>query len=662
MQVAVFLRADASPWARPLALAITQPESGRFHAAWWPHRWLGFWIRVAADFIGMYQLLRICSPEVQVTVTYLSALTRLTPWQAILYELQRIAWKRALAAVLREHPELLHLIVQHHPLVRAPAPLAVQLKALPQVAHAHACRNSATVVLSADSCRLDLSRRGAHKEVATVLRRWRHIRHLTVAGRGGIMADFTKSHYIAVLRSWQPSLRSYSVQPAPLPDAVRGIQSARLDVASIFLIAPLTRVTFSGIQMNQSRNAAVRYFAQRLSAGGAQLRALQLDANGLHGGHLAAIARAFSRLISLTHLDLSSNKLAAADADELARPLTALRALRSFAVSGNPLGDGGVANIVRGLLPLAHLRELSMDDCDMGTVGSWVVAKLLRSHTLLMRLDVCNAGIRSAGSADLLQSLVECVPQLTQLSVGGQHRADGCKLSAALSRLTNLRSLVLKVYQLRPVGAERAWTAVQQLLELTQLHVSSPLPPQGLQLAPLAQLRAVRLSVQGEVNAPDAAALVSQLERLRCLTELRVTHTELGHAGVLQFVRCVALLSRLVVLHLAHVDLPHASAVALAARLATLTRLRELSLAGGTFRGEGAAAVARSVCGLSALTRVDLSGTAALGDAGIVRVLREVENAPQLRALDLRHTGKRRLNMSWVRRRCCLHVTELLIS
>lgn len=197
---------------------------------------------------------------------------------------------------------------------------------------------------------------------------------------------------------------------------------------------------------------------------------------------------------------------------------------------------------------------------------------------------------------------------------------------------------------------------------LIELRASYALPPQGLQLAALAQLGKARLTLQGEISAASAAALAAQLERLPCQTELRLTDTALSGVGALQVVRCAALLSRLTMLQLVRIGLSYASVAALAACFAPLSRLRELSLAGGALPSNSATTTARALSAISVLTRMDVSGDEALRDAGIAAMLKACNSATQLRALNLRNPGKQRLNMAWVRKRCCLQAKEALIS
>ena len=109
------------------------------------------------------------------------------------------------------------------------------------------------------------------------------------------------------------------------------------------------------------------------------MKRLVLTGNKLQGDSRGARLLLSSLPASLHSLNLSWNGLKEEAADVLGRRILHLKELKSICLAGNPIGVKGLRNLI-DLGNLHHVEEVDLRQCNLGTAGAKMLAKIISNN------------------------------------------------------------------------------------------------------------------------------------------------------------------------------------------------------------------------------------------------------------------------------------------
>ena len=242
-----------------------------------------------------------------------------------------------------------------------------------------------------------------------------------------------------------------------------------------------------------------------------------------------SLVQALSRLHRLQRLDLACNELGEEGASSMLAVFSSLSALRYLNMGGNRLGHGGAPIMFsQAIAALTGLQQLNLVSNQLCGEGACSVARAIRAHTALLRLDLSSnsffgpqqtqCAAEAIGALTGLQHLNICC---TRLGAGGGQVG----LFGLVGRLCELQSLECSGNAVGAQGLHGMAESFQRLTQLQYLYLGyNDLQDEGAALVaqavrPLTGLRHLSLDGNelGDAAARHLAAAIPALTALRCL-------------------------------------------------------------------------------------------------------------------------------------------------
>ncbi|XP_072891350.1 NACHT, LRR and PYD domains-containing protein 12-like [Hemitrygon akajei] len=261
-----------------------------------------------------------------------------------------------------------------------------------------------------------------------------------------------------------------------------------------------------------------------------KIQKLRLDNVGLTDSGAEDLVSALSTNSSLTELNLSGNKLGDSGVKlvsvALRNPECKIQKLWLWGVG---LTDSGVEDLVSALSTKPSVTHLNMGENKLRDSGmKWVSATLRNAECKIQKLELSDVGLTDSGAEDLVSAL-STNPSLTELNLSGNKLGDsGVKLVSAALRNPEckIQKLRLRKVGLTDSGAEDLVSALSTNPSLTELNLShNELGDSGVKLVsaalrnPECKIQKLRLVNVGLTDS-GAEDLVSTLSTHPSLTGL----------------------------------------------------------------------------------------------------------------------------------------------
>ena len=239
----------------------------------------------------------------------------------------------------------------------------------------------------------------------------------------------------------------------------------------------LTSLSFASSSMSEAEYASLAaclpYFGN--------LQSFSLRQGILGAAGVAAFARAFSQMSSLSRLDFGHFRVRACSFEPVASQLPAFGSLRSLSLGVARLGDAGTAALARSLSSLTELTQFELTQSSITPDGAAMLAPALAMLAALVKVEVRNNPLTASGALHAVRAFSRLARlqdlAMPQCSIGS---AGMNALAAQLSRLTRLSELVLLGNPLHDAGLHALAPALTALTQLRLLALQNTQGSDGI--------------------------------------------------------------------------------------------------------------------------------------------------------------------------------------